>query len=83
MVAYYNNKKYNYVSTCQYCGQKVIRWGSHNGSKVVLNPKDLGMEGPHKYTCTGNNPYSPQWINKLNKFLEENSKEEYNNKMFI
>lgn len=37
-----------------------------------LHPNDLGMEGPHKYTCTGDNPYSPQWIKKLKKFLEEN-----------
>ena len=84
-----NNKEYCYPSTCQYCGQKVIRWGSKNSSMVVLNPYDLGMEGPHKYTCQGNNPHSPKWRRRIKIFvdkifIEESSQEDYNiNNMFI
>ena len=55
---------YCYCDTCQYCGQKVIRWGNIYGAKVVLNPYDLGLEGPHKYTCpfqNGNSWYKTEF----------------------
>jgi len=63
----YKNEAYCYPDICQFCGQKVIRYGNENGGKVVLEPFETRKDGGlHKDFCTGNNPYSES--NKKNRW---------------